>query len=500
MPGLLETKSLKKHFPGVEALRGIDLSLERGKIYGLVGENGAGKSTLIKILMGAHEPTEGAVYFGGDQVNIKNTYQARNELGIDATFQECALVPQLSVAENLFLDKLEDFYERGALNRGKLNDMAREALDRIGLDVDVTTPVSELSPSEEKLAELSKVLSHDPDVIIMDEVTAPLESSEVSNVFEVMRDLKEKDKTIIFISHRLDEVLEICEDVIVLRDGNLEGVIQISGKSPSSMRRSIIQMMTGGKTGLTFPSKRGVEEEAETLLSVKNLSTEYLKDINLSVYRGEIVALAGLRNHGQSELLRTIFGLCPKKSGEIYLGGDELNINCPKDAVDAGVFYISDDKEDEELFLTQDVGFNISLVSLENWTRLGIIDEGDEKETVEKIVSELDIETPSLAQLVRNLSGGNKQKVVLGKCLLAEPKAILVDQPTQGLDVGAKEEIYDVLRELSDRGLPILAVLTEISEVVNLPDRILVMREGRIAKEFSGEEIDKEKVLDSYYG
>lgn len=497
---LLKLDSIKKYFPGVEALKGISFSLKRGKVYGLVGENGAGKSTLIKILMGVYKPNEGKIFIKKKKVNIKNPYQARHEFKIDAAFQERALIPQLSVAENIFLDRLDNFYSRGGINRTKLQNRAKEVLDKVALDVDAASLVGELSGGEEKLVELSKVLSRDPDIVIMDEVTAPLDSSEVKNLFKVMKGLKERGKTIIFISHRLDEVLEICDDIIVLRDGNLEGVINNSGKSTLSIRKVVIRMMTGTKTGLSFPIKKGLKVRREKIFSLRNIRNNWLKDVSLDIYKGEIVALAGLRNQGQSKLLRTIFGLIPKDGGDIYLNGKKLEINNPKEAVNHGIFYISDRRDQEELWLTHDVQFNTSLVSLGDRALLGFIRGGEEKKAVEKIISELGIETPSLAQIIRNLSGGNRQKIVLGKYMLAQPKVLFADQPAQGLDVKAKEEIYYRLRDLSSKGIPVLTVLTEMSEVMNLPDRVIVMRDGEFVQELAGKKIDEEKLLDSYYG
>jgi ABC-type sugar transport system ATPase subunit len=498
---VLKLQSITKHFPGVEALREVNFSLENGMIYGLVGENGAGKSTLIKILMGVYQPTKGEIFVNGAKVTIKNPSQARHTSKIDAVFQEPALIPQMNIAENIFLDRLNNFYDKGLINRAKLQNRAKEALNEVGLDVDVTLPVSELTAAEEKLVELSRALSHDPEILILDEITAPLVSSVVNDLFTIMRNLKETGKTLIFISHRLEEVLEVCDEIIVLKDGDLAGIIKNnSERSASSIRKNIIHMMTGTKRGLSFPEKRGLKFREEKVLSLKNIKSDWLNDVSLDVHRGEIVALAGLRRQGQSKLLRTIFGLLPKDRGDLYLDGEKLEIYSPKDAINRGIFYISDRRDQEELWLTHDVGLNISMVSMCDRARFGFIIGGGEKEAVQKIVSKLKIETPSLAQIVRNLSGGNRQKVVLGKYMLARPKVFIADQPTKGLDVGAKVEIYHLLRRLSDGGIPTLAVLTELSEVVNLPDRILVMRDGKIVKEFSGKKINEEKLLDSYYG
>jgi ribose transport system ATP-binding protein len=493
--------SIRKHFPGVEVLKGVSFCLEKGRIYGLVGENGAGKSTLVKILMGIHQPEAGEILIGGKTARVKDPSQARYTYKMDTVFQERALIPQLSVAENIFLDKLHHFYENGLINQTKLQRHAINALREVGLDIDITLPAREFTEGEKSLIELSKALSRDPEILILDEITAPLESSTVNNLFEIMRGLRERGKTVVFISHRLEEIFKICDDIIVLKDGNLEGIIDnIQEEDPVLIRKKVIGMMTGTEKGLSFPQKTGLKLKGEVVFSLRDVKSKWLRDVSLDVRKGEIVALAGLRGQGQSNLLRTIAGLLPQEAGEIYISGEKIHIKSPKDAIDNGIFYISDKRDEEELWLSHDVWLNISLASIDNRTRLGFIRRNEDKKAVEKMVSRLRIETPSLAQLVKNLSGGNRQKVVLGKYLLARPKILIVDQPAMGLDVATKSEIYHLLRRLSNEGIPTLAVLTDLEEVVNLPDRLLVMREGRIVKEFSEERMDEEELLDSYYG
>ncbi|MBA7669236.1 Ribose import ATP-binding protein RbsA [subsurface metagenome] len=332
-------------------------------------------------------------------------------------------------------------------------------------------------------------------------MTAPLVSSVVRKLFDIIKELKAKGKTIIFISHRLEEVLIICDKIIVLKDGNLEGIVDSSSKETLPLlRKTIIRMMTGTEKGLSFPEKTGLKLKGETVLSVKNIKNKYLKNISLEIHKGEIVALAGLRGQGQSSLLRTIAGLLFKEDGDIHIFGEKLRINNPRKAMDSGIFFVSDRRDEEELWLTHDVWLNISVASIGGRARFGFIQRKKDKETIQQMVSRLNIDTPSLAKIVSQLSGGNRQKVVLGKYLLARPKILLLNQPTKGLDVGAKVEIYHLLRKLSNEGIPTLAVLTDLAEVVNLPDRLLVMREGEIVKEFSQERINEEELLDSYYG
>lgn len=501
MEPILDVESLEKSFPGVEVLKKITFSLEKGKIYGLVGENGAGKSTLVKILMGLHVPDGGVIRIAGEEAQIRNPTQARREYKLDAVFQEHALIPHLSVAENIFLDRLDQFYSAGLLNRKLLQFRAEEVIRPVDLEIDVNKSADMLREGEKSLVELAKALERDPNILIFDEMTAPLTSEVVHMLFGIIQDLKHQGKTLIFISHRLEEVLQICEEIIVLKDGNLQGIIHNSqANDRSELRKQIIGMMTGTEKGLDFPAKQGRRKGAERVLSARNITTKYLKDVSLEVRTGEIVALAGLRGQGQSSLLRAVTGLQLRTHGTIEMFGVPVEIDSPRTAMKNGIFFVSDQRDQEELWLAHDVWLNMSVASVDNRTRWGFIPMNKDREIVEDMVRKLRIVTPSIAKIVRQLSGGNRQKVVLGKYLLASPKVLLLDQPTMGLDVGAKVEIYYLLRSLADEGIPTLTVLTDLEEVINLPDRIFVMHEGRIVREFSGAKINEEELLDSYYG
>ena len=503
MAVVIQAHSIRKRFPGVEALKGVSVTLESGKIYGLVGENGAGKSTFIKVLMGLHQADAGYLVIRGMKLkSVKNPAVARKVLKMDAIFQESSLIPNLSIAENLFIDRLAKFYKNGVLDKDALKREAEKVLEKVGLKLDVESPAATLTEDLKRLVEFARILLTDPDIIILDEVTAPLESTLVKMLFDKLRELKKRGKTIILISHRLNEILEICDKIIVLKDGKLEGVVDNEGvEDKAAVRQAIIRMMTGSEVGLQFPEKMGLKKKGKLVLRIRGLSNQYLKDIDIDLYEGEIVGLAGLRGQGQSMLLRTIVGLVPKKAGEIYLNGQKIEVKNPRDAVKHGLFYLSDARDEEELWLTQDVLFNISNPSVKERCVAGFVRKSVEKRICDEIITKLQVETPSLAQIVKNLSGGNRQKVVLGRKLLCKPKVFLADQPTKGLDISAKTEIYYLLRKLaSEEGIPVLTVLNDLPEVVNLPDRVLVMREGRIVKEFSGEKISEEELLDSYYG
>ncbi len=500
MEETIRIESLQKTFPGVNVLKGISFGLSAGRIYALMGENGAGKSTLIKILMGIYQPNSGNIFIAGNPARIRNPINARTEYKIDAVFQEHSLIPQLSVAENVALVELKDYYKKSFLSHRKLKKNAREVLKQVNLDIDVSRPAADLTEGEKSLVELGKVISGNPNIIIFDEMTASLESSLVDELFGIIRRLRDEGKTIIFISHRLEEVLKLADEILVLKDGNLSGVINNEKKEDFlEKRKTIIQYMTGIAGGLQFPAKRGIGTRSDVVLSVRGMASKHLKTTDLVVRKGEIVGLAGLRGQGQSKLLRTIAGILNKNEGTISIDGKEIVINSVYDAMKAGIYYISDRRDEEELWSSHNVTFNMTLPSLNQRTHFGIINTKMENKSAQSMVDKLNVETPNLEKVVRYLSGGNRQKVVLSKYLMAEPKILLLDQPTVGVDIGAKVQIYNLLRSLADEGIPTLALLTDREEILQLPDRLLVMREGAIVNECSEEVVDEESLLQSYY-
>ena len=495
---MLEAVSITKDFPGVRALEDVSFSLEEGRIYGLVGENGAGKSTLLSILQGVYAPTSGEVRIRGEKAEIKGPSQARKEYGIDGVFQSPISIPTLTVAENLFLGEESAFYRNGVIDFRRLHNKAREIVSALGLNVDVELPGGRLSSAELKLVELARVLNHNPQIVILDEVTASLERDDVEKLFRILRDLRNAGKTCIFVSHRLREIMEIADECVVLRGGRLAGRV----KTENVEDKDLIELMTGQKQGLSFPSRTRKSEKEMMALSLRDLAAvepTRLKNVNLDLRKGEIVALAGLRGQGQSELLKCTYGLIPGYRGHIYLGGREAKISKPIDAIKHGMIRVSDDKEKDELCLTLSVLRNIAFASLSGRSGFQLMDLKRENNEAEKFLSMFRIQTPSLHQQVMNLSGGNKQKVVLAKWMRVKPQVMLADEPTKGLDVGAKMEVYRILRDLANEGLSILTILTELEEVLNLPDRILVMREGEIVREFVGEGLREDELLRSYY-
>jgi len=499
MSELLRVDTLRKRFPGVEVLKGISFSLQAGRVYGLVGENGAGKSTLVKILMGIHQPDGGDVYVAGEKTILKNPHQIRLSYGIEAVFQEHALIPQLSVAENIFLDCLDQFYHWGLIDRKQMHAKAQEVLARVHLDIDTTTLAGKLSEGERSMVELARAIYRDPSILILDEVTASLETKAVERLFSIIDDLRSRGKTVMFISHRLQEVLAICDEILVMKNGSLEGIIDNTERDdPASQKQRIISMMSGVDRTISFPPKAGSGVTDDVVLSLRGIRNEYLRGVNLDIHKGEIVALAGLRGQGQSLLLRSIAGLVPNTEGEIYIQGHRVTMAGPRDLVKQGVFYLSDRRDVEELWLSHDVCFNVSLPTVSSRTRFGLIT-SDNNRAVQTVVKDLRIVTASVSQMVLHLSGGNRQKVVLGKYLLARPKVFLLDQPTMGLDIAAKVEMYHLLRGFCKQGIPILVVLNDIEEILNFPDRVVILREGKTVRELTGRHINEQELLDSYY-
>jgi ABC-type sugar transport system ATPase subunit len=452
--------------------------------------------------MGVYKPDGGYIIVRGEKFRyIDNLSFARKHLKIDAVFQESSLISNLSVAENLYIDRLEECCKGFLLDKHLLKKKSEEVLKKVGEVLNVNQTVASLRIDIKKIIEFSRLFITNPDIILLDEITAPLDMSQVKRLFTFMQDFKRSGKLIVFVSHKLDEVFEIADEIIILREGKVVGTISNESLlQRSELRKKVIQMMSGREVGLKFPQRKEFERSKKPILRVRNLSNEYLKNVDLDLYEGEIVALAGLSGHGQSALLKTLLGMIPKRRGEVHIEEKRVDIRSPKDAMKNGLFYLSDRKDEEELWLHHDVLFNICNPSVKDRSTLYFVGRSVERRVCEEIVSKLRIQTPSLAQIIMNLSGGNRQKVVLGRKLLCKPKILAADQPTIGIDISTKEEIYFLMRKLAaEEGVSILTVLTELSEVINLPDRILVMREGTIVKEFPGG-IDEKVLLDSYFG
>lgn len=480
MGEILKVDGISKSFPGVQALSKIKVSFSEGEINALVGENGAGKSTLVFILMGAMKPDEGKLFIEGNEVNITGVHKAK-EYGIGAVFQEPSLINYMSVGENIFLGEQGKFKYRGILSYSKIFKAAEKILNDLKVEIDVRQLAVLLDPAQRKLIELAKMIRHDPKIIILDEITAALDYESVVKVFEIIRKKRDEGKTVIFISHRLKEVFDIADTAVVLKEGSVVEKLDLK----DTTEEGLINLMMGRKLSEVFPKRISVGgKEKKVIFSISNLAVKgKLENINLDINKGEIVALAGLRGHGQSELLRAIFGLVPKSSGKIFINNKEVIVNNPVKAKMEKIAFLSNKREDELCF-THSIRRNIALSSLGKRQRAGFIIQSNEKKEVSDISAKMNIIAPSLATEVGNLSGGNKQKVVFSKWLLTQPDLLLCDEPAEGLDVGAKSEVYHILRRLADEGKSILLVLSDMVEILNLPDRVVVIREGKIIKEF----------------
>jgi ABC-type sugar transport system ATPase subunit len=493
---LLRMNGISKSFPGVHALQDVSLEVFPGECLALMGENGAGKSTLMKILSGVYSPDAGTIEFGGTPVTLTKPHQAQ-QLGISIIYQEFNLFPNLSVEENVFIGREPS--RAGWVDRQQLRRNTRELLSQVGVRLNPRALVSELSVAQQQMVEIAKALSYNARVVIMDEPTSALTDTEVTALFSIIRELKQQNLGVIFISHRIEEVLEICDRITVLRDGQNTGELLAHEATPAQ----IVRLMVGRALADLF-HKEESEIAGSPVLEVRGLtrktakgdtSATSIEDISLTVHSGEIVGLAGLVGSGRTELARTIFGADRMDSGSILINGKPVTIKHPLDAIELGLGLVPEDRKQQALVLELPVRENISLANLDAVTRLGFINRGRERTIAQRFIDALQVRTPSMEQRVINLSGGNQQKVVLAKWLALNPKVLIVDEPTRGIDVGAKAEVHLLLSKLAQQGVGILMISSELSEVLAMSDRILVMREGRIAGELSRQNASQESIM-----
>ena len=487
MSALLEMRSITKRFPGVVALDGVDFELERGEVHVLLGENGAGKSTLVKMLAGAYRPDEGEILLDGEAASISSATDAQ-KLGISTIYQEFNLVPQFTVAENIFLGRQPRRF--GFVDRRKMREEARKLLNKIKVLVDPDALVSNLGVAQRQMVEIAKALSLNARILIMDEPTASLSGQEVERLFEIVRGLKEEEVAMIFISHHLEEVSEIGDRVTVLRDG------KVVDRVPASTKHSeLVRMMVGRSVEAQFPRRR--PEVGEVLLEVKNLSREgVLEDVSFSLRAGEVVGVAGIVGAGRTELARAIFGADPGDAGEVWVEGRRMERGDPREAKHRGMGFVTEDRQGQGIVPPLSVAENLGLASLERNTHVGLVNRREQRKRARKMIEDLNIRTPGPEQEIRFLSGGNQQKTVIGKWLLADSKVLIMDEPTRGIDVGAKVEIYELMNELTENGAGILMISSDLPEVLGMSDRILVMSGGRIMGELSVEEANGENVME----
>ena len=480
-------KNITKTFPGVVALQNVSFEVEHGEVRALVGENGAGKSTLIKILTGAYTPDEGEIYIYGQKFKEMNPLLAE-KLGIAAVYQDLMLANHLTVQENIFLgSELRKF---GFISKKEMYKKTEELMDSLGYKgiINPSDKLSELSPAQKGMVAIAKALMKNAKIMILDEPTAVLAEKEVKELFRVVKQLKQNNITIIYISHRLEEVFELCDTVTVLKDGKVVGSKRVSETSEDEL----ITMMVGRELKKEHYIPRKIDKE---ILRVENVMNKRLKSCSFSLKEGEIVGLYGLVGSGRSELARALFGADTIESGDIYINGQKIIKLSPKKAIKGKIGLLPEDRREQGLALRLSVKDNINLPIYSKISKIGIINSKQEKRNAFDFIESLSIKTPTIYQKVENLSGGNQQKVVLSKWLASESQVFILDEPTNGIDVGAKEEIYQLINNLASNGNAILLISSYIPELMSICDRILIMREGTIAGEVLRKEFSEEKIL-----
>ena len=486
---VLQMRGITKTYPGVRALEDVDLEVREGEVHALVGENGAGKSTLMKVLAGAHPKDAGTIVLSGRSVEMDSPQKAM-DLGVSIIYQEFNLVPYLNAAENIFLGREPRAAIPGFVDFKTMYREAQQVIDRLGVPLDVRSPVNRLSVAQQQMVEIAKATSRRSKIIVMDEPSATLTEHELKSLFALIRQLKTEGVAIIYISHRLEEIFEIADRVTVLRDGKHIATREVSELT----REDIIKMMVGRELTQMIPKVPA--PLGDNVLEVRSLSRKgVLHDISLTVRKGEIVGLAGLVGAGRTELARAVFGADPIDSGQILIEGRPTRIRSPQEAIRSGIGLVTEDRKGQGLVLGMVVRENITLANLGAITRLNFIMAGRERQVAREYVANLTVKTPSIEQTVQNLSGGNQQKVVLAKWLFTQSKLLIFDEPTRGIDVGAKTEIYQLMNDLAAKGVGILMISSELPEILGMSDRILVMHEGRIAGELPASEATQEGVM-----
>lgn len=483
---ILDLKHISKQYTGVKALDDVSISFRRGEVHALMGENGAGKSTLIKTLSGAIQPNDGEIVFEGTTYTHMEPHQAM-ELGIHVIYQEFNMMPELSVAENIFMGQQ---LGGGVLfNKSITEERAQKILDGMHVKINAKETVKNLSVANMQLVEIAKALTRDVKVLVMDEPTAPLTDAEVETLFEIVQMLKSKGVTIIYISHRIAEVFQISDRVSVLRDGRFIKTVMTNEVD----RDELIRLMVGREVSDTYPKRDFAP--GEVVLELRDVCGNGVENVSFAVRSGEIFGLSGLVGAGRTETMRMIFGADPIDSGEVLLNGQPVHPKHPAEAVKLGIGLIPEDRKQQGLLLDLPIFTNISMATMRDISRFTVVNSRAEKENVNRLVEAVTIKTPSIAQLVRNLSGGNQQKVVLAKWLAANCKVLIFDEPTRGIDVGARHEIYKLMNELCRQGIAIVMISSDMEEILGMSDRIMVLCEGHQAGILEREAFSQETIL-----
>ena len=484
---LLEMKGICKSFPGVKALQNVDLQLKAGEVHALLGENGAGKSTLIKVLGGIYHAEEGEIIIDGQKVNIDGVVAARHA-GISIVHQELVLVPYMTVAENIFLGR-----EPGTkmnVDRRKMVEEAQKLLDTYEMNIDANMLVERLTIAQQQMVEIVKAISFNSKILVLDEPTSSISDKEVGFLFNTMRNLTKAGVGIIYISHKMSELAEICDRVTVMRDGQTVGTKVVKETTTDDL----IALMVGRE--LTNYYTRDYLEPGEVILKCEHISDgKMAKDASFELHKGEIIGFAGLVGAGRSETMKAIFGLAPHVTGDVYVKGEKVKIKSPIDALKYGIALVPENRKEEGLYKVQSVRFNSTIEVLGSFIRHLHVDGKKEEEITQKYIDMMKTKTPSQDQIIGNLSGGNQQKVIIGRWLATEPDILILDEPTRGVDVGAKAEIYAIMNELVKQGMSIIMISSELPEIINMSDRIYVMNEGRVTGCLDHDTVTQESIM-----
>ncbi len=486
---ILQMKDIDKRFSGVHALKGVNFELRAGEVHALMGENGAGKSTLIKVLCGIHKRDGGSINLFGEDVDFTNIAESQ-KAGISVIHQELNMMNHLTVAQNIYIGR--EPYKGIAIDDKKMVDDAKQLFDKIGVNIDPTVALGTLTVGKQQMVEIAKAVSHECKLLVLDEPTAALTQPEVEELFKIMNDLKEKGIGMIYISHRMDEINRISDRVTVMRDGEYIGTVNTA----ETTKDEIVKMMVGRVIYGDKKEKSNVPDDAPVVLEVKNLNSgKEIRDVSFKLRRGEILGFAGLMGAGRTEVARAIYGADLKDSGEIYINGKKVNIKTPEQAVKNGICYLSEDRKRYGLMLIKSVTENSAIASIDDYIKFGWLDDKAMREESEKTNALLRTKTPSMEQQLKNLSGGNQQKVIVARWLMKDSDIFIFDEPTRGIDIGAKSEMYELMEDLASKGKSIIMISSELAEIQRLSDRVVVMCEGRITAELDIADATQEEIM-----
>ena len=486
---ILTMKGIDKSFPGVHALDHVDLEVRKGEVLALMGENGAGKSTLMKVLTGIYKKDSGTITYEGKEVEFKNTRESQ-DAGVVIVHQELNMLGHLTVAQNLFIGR--EFKKGITIDDKKMNEEAKKLFDRLNVDIDPTEKMANLTVGKQQMCEIAKAVSFDAKVIIFDEPSAALTEAEIEEMFKIIRDLKKKDIAMVYISHRMDEIKVITDRVTVMRDGTYVGTLI----TKDCTKEDIINMMVGRVIYEEPKTQSAVPKDAPVVLKVEHLNAgKMVQDVSFELRKGEILGFSGLMGAGRTETARALFGADPKESGDIYINGEKVTINNPQDAVNCGIGYLSEDRKRFGIAVQKTVAENTTMAAMQNFMKGIFIDKKKEARVAQEYVDALATKTPGVDQLVVNLSGGNQQKVVIAKWLTRDSDILIFDEPTRGIDVGAKNEIYKLMNKLAAEGKSIIMISSEMTEILRMSDRIIVMCEGKKTGEVDISEASQEMIM-----